>query len=199
VHAAPAVSCANAYAKKPHTSIQVQRRQSGLPCAMVYGLFRALPGETRLACHRRRADTSAQFDTSHWGVRTTRLCRPLQPRSSVAAFASIAPRPAFRDECAYAPLVGRDGNRSEGDLPSRSSATAATHWHDGQISKMLSRFICGRDVSPLGRKQAAASTELNIILRDAAKTPLLKMTSEIASQALQYDGEAAAASGRRRG
>src|ERR1700694_3014546 len=30
---------------KTHTSIQVQRRQSGLPCAMVYGLFRALPGD----------------------------------------------------------------------------------------------------------------------------------------------------------
>jgi hypothetical protein len=31
----------------------------------------------------------------------------------------------------------------------------------------------------------AASTELSIILRDAAKTPLLRMTSEIASQALR--------------
>src|SRR6266702_3119239 len=30
---------------KTHTSIQVQRRQSGLPCAMVYDLLRALPGE----------------------------------------------------------------------------------------------------------------------------------------------------------
>src|SRR6266478_5996501 len=30
---------------KAHTSIQVQRRQSGLPCAMVYDLLRALPGE----------------------------------------------------------------------------------------------------------------------------------------------------------
>src|ERR1700736_4494586 len=31
--------------KKTHTSIQVQRRQSGFPCAVVYGLFRALPGD----------------------------------------------------------------------------------------------------------------------------------------------------------
>ena len=37
--------------KKAHTSIQVQRRQSGLPCAVVYGLLRALPGD-RLSCHR---------------------------------------------------------------------------------------------------------------------------------------------------
>jgi hypothetical protein len=31
--------------EKTHTSIQVQRRQSGLPCAVVYGLFRARPGD----------------------------------------------------------------------------------------------------------------------------------------------------------
>ena len=40
--------------KNAHTSIQVQRRASGLPCAVVYGLLRALPGE-RLFCHRRNA------------------------------------------------------------------------------------------------------------------------------------------------
>ena len=44
VHAAPAVSCASC-TQKTHTSIQVQRRQSGLPCAVVYGLLRAPPGE----------------------------------------------------------------------------------------------------------------------------------------------------------
>src|SRR6266404_2696255 len=31
--------------RSAHTSIQVQRRTSGLPCAVVYGLLRALPGE----------------------------------------------------------------------------------------------------------------------------------------------------------
>jgi hypothetical protein len=30
---------------KTHTSIQVQRRQSGFPCAVGYDLFRALPGD----------------------------------------------------------------------------------------------------------------------------------------------------------
>src|ERR1700680_1150626 len=44
VRAAPAVSRAMLLGKT-HTSIQVQRRQSGLPCAVVYGLFRALPGD----------------------------------------------------------------------------------------------------------------------------------------------------------
>jgi len=68
------------------------------PVQWFYDLLRALPGETRLVCHRRRADTSAQLDTSHWGVRTTRLRRPLQPRSSVAALASTAPRPNVSDD-----------------------------------------------------------------------------------------------------
>ena len=44
VRAAPAVSCAKEK-QKTHTSIQVQRRQSGFPCAMGYGLLRALPGD----------------------------------------------------------------------------------------------------------------------------------------------------------
>jgi len=32
---------------------QVQRRHSGLPCAVGYGLLRALPGELCFDCHRR--------------------------------------------------------------------------------------------------------------------------------------------------
>ncbi len=44
MHAAPAVSCARMH-EKTHTSIQVQRRQSGFPCAVAYGLFRALLGD----------------------------------------------------------------------------------------------------------------------------------------------------------
>ena len=59
-----------------------------------YGLLRALPGETWLVCHRHPRDAKhhRELDTSHWGIRTTRLHRPRQPRSSVAAIASIAPR-----------------------------------------------------------------------------------------------------------
>ena len=102
--------------KKTHMSIQVQRKQSGLPCAMVLRLIFVLsPVRPGLVCHRRQRDTKyhRQLDTCHWGVRTTRLCRTRRPRSSVAASASIAPRPAFRDECAYAPLVGRDGRNKQ--------------------------------------------------------------------------------------
>ncbi len=42
MHAAPAVSCAR-MCKEAHTSIQVQRRQSGIPCAMVLRLMPRSP------------------------------------------------------------------------------------------------------------------------------------------------------------
>jgi hypothetical protein len=48
VHAAPAVPCTKGD-KKTHTSIQVQRRQSGLPCAMVLQLISCSPRRD-LAC-----------------------------------------------------------------------------------------------------------------------------------------------------
>ena len=38
--------------KRARMSIPAQRRHPGIPCTMVYGLFRALPGD-RLCCHRR--------------------------------------------------------------------------------------------------------------------------------------------------
>src|ERR1700761_6878965 len=47
VRAAPAVSCAKAE-KKTHTSIQVQRKQSGLPCAMVLTVSFVLSSVTGL-------------------------------------------------------------------------------------------------------------------------------------------------------
>ena len=79
VRAAPAVSCAMC-TKKTHTSIQVQRRQSGLPCAMVLRLIRALLGD-RLSCHRRlRSVASRELDASigapgphDFAVRVTRV------------------------------------------------------------------------------------------------------------------------------
>jgi hypothetical protein len=80
--------------EEAHTSIQVQRRQSGIPCAMVLRL---------MACSPRRrillvtvigglavspnpvglTKTSADL-TPATGARTTRFCRTLQRRSSCA-------------------------------------------------------------------------------------------------------------------
>jgi len=52
VRAAPAVSRAK-LCKKAHTSIQVQRKQSGLPCAMVLTVSFGLSPVIGLFCHRR--------------------------------------------------------------------------------------------------------------------------------------------------
>ena len=44
---------------KKHTSKSPQvSRFAGIPCAMVYDLFRVLPGETGLCCHRRLSEDS---------------------------------------------------------------------------------------------------------------------------------------------
>jgi hypothetical protein len=78
------------------------------PAQWLYGLFRALPGETWLACHRhsQEARASQELDTCHRGVRTTRLCRTLQCRSSRGTFASIAPRIQRPWRSRNAPLAG---------------------------------------------------------------------------------------------
>jgi hypothetical protein len=53
VRAAPAVSCAKC-TKQTHTSIQVQRKHSGLPRAMVLTVSFVLFSATNSFCHRRR-------------------------------------------------------------------------------------------------------------------------------------------------
>src|SRR4051812_14433906 len=84
VHAAPAVSCAN-LCEKTHTSIQVQRKHSGIPCAMALRLMARSPrrrirlvtvvGElTVLRGPVGPAKTSADL-TPATGARTTRFCR----------------------------------------------------------------------------------------------------------------------------
>jgi hypothetical protein len=88
VRAAPAVSCANGVAKA-HMSIQVQRRASGFPCAVVYGLFRDLPGEpSSLATVAREKLVLTNLAPAS-GARTTRLRRPRK----LAFVSSQAPRP----------------------------------------------------------------------------------------------------------
>jgi hypothetical protein len=102
--------CQDAHSKKRTRAYRFSGSSPAFPAQWFTAYFVLSPARPELVCHRRQRDAKhhRQLDTGHWGVRTTRLCRPRQPRSSVAAFASIAPRPAFRDECAYAPLVGRD-------------------------------------------------------------------------------------------
>jgi hypothetical protein len=63
VRAAPAVSRANGN-KETHTSIQVQRKQSGLPCAMVLTVSFGLSPVIGLSCHRRWQNYFRQLDAS---------------------------------------------------------------------------------------------------------------------------------------
>jgi hypothetical protein len=136
VRAAPAVACAKVD-RKTHTSIQVQRKQSGLPCAMVLTVYFVLsPARPDLfvtvAPQKRELLKNLMPATGASGphdltVRVTRCSSKAHPRPSLPAPTS--------ETMANAPLSGRDGARSEADLPSRSSSTAATRWHDGQINE----------------------------------------------------------------
>ena len=93
VRAAPAVSRAKVANKKRTRAYRFSGSSPAFPAQWFYSLYRALPGETWLACHRRRADTSAQLDTCHRGVRTTRFCRTLERCSSIAPSRPSLPAP----------------------------------------------------------------------------------------------------------
>jgi hypothetical protein len=126
--------------KKTHTSIQVQRRQSGLPCAMALRLISCSPRRPGLFATvtnelLRQLDASVGASGPHgFAVRNTRLRQEASPgkapfvraKMHVDAVASIASRFAFRDDCAYAPPVKRDGVTNAADLPFRSRKLAAT-------------------------------------------------------------------------
>jgi len=90
--------------KDAHTSIQVQRRHPGFPCAMVLRLISRSPRWTALlppspAGYSRQLDASIAAPGPHdFAVRVSL-------RSSVAAFASTASHPRVRD-VRNAPLVG---------------------------------------------------------------------------------------------
>src|SRR6202795_5221196 len=86
---------------------QVKPESPGTPRAMVYSLYRALPGE-RLFCHRRLARLLARLDTSTamsgphvFAVRfsSDRLSALPRPPQPVPTFVTMA----------NAPLSGRDG------------------------------------------------------------------------------------------
>ena len=139
--------CQNAQTKT-HTSIQVQRRASGLPCAMVLTAYSALSPATNSSCHRHRrisgasrpgwADITSADLTPATDARTTRLCRPQLRRSSGARRSltdkppcdvprattlSRPPHPApnVRDDGQRPSVRARDSGKYAGDLPSKKS------------------------------------------------------------------------------
>src|SRR5947209_19064271 len=89
------------------TSIQVQRRTSGLPCAMALRI-RDRPGD-RLSCHHRRLEvfTSRQLDAS------TGASDPndFAVRNSALVFRAIASTASLRTSVTIvsAPLIAGDG------------------------------------------------------------------------------------------
>jgi hypothetical protein len=100
VRAAPAVSCARMH-KEAHTSIQVQRRQSGFPCAMGYGLLRALPGDRAFlppssarTCSRTLSASVGAPGPHDFTVRNNAV-RRARTEVRANAVASTASRPTF--------------------------------------------------------------------------------------------------------
>ena len=99
VRAAPAVSCARVD-RKTHMSIQVQRRHSGLPCAMVLRLIFVLsPVRPELVCHRRSQRRSSLLGNltpaigasgpHDFAVRIRRRSSKAHPRPSLPAPTSV--------------------------------------------------------------------------------------------------------------
>jgi hypothetical protein len=133
--------------KKAHTSIQVQRKHSGIPRAMALRLMPCSPA-TNSSCHRRRrikgfvapgwADIASANLTPATGARTTRFCRTHQRRSSCApvdrsretrpatplradAAASTASPPAFLTIAIRPSCRERTGRAGSADLPDGAS------------------------------------------------------------------------------
>jgi hypothetical protein len=132
VRAAPAVSCANC-AKNAHTSIQVQRRASGLPCAMVL---------RRTSCSSRCANSFShrypRIDGWSWpgwarassadvtpatGARTTRLGRTRHALRQVST--GLVPSRRSLTQGALASVVGVPSLRSRSPKGARPATTFA--------------------------------------------------------------------------
>jgi hypothetical protein len=118
VHAAPAVSCAKVH-KKTHTSIQVQRRQSGIPRAMVLRL---------ISCSPRRpgflATVACGVASANLTPASGRQDHTTSPSASapfvIGASASTASRLASVT-IANRPSVRRDGEGYRSDLGLRKT------------------------------------------------------------------------------
>jgi hypothetical protein len=77
------------------------------PAQWFYGLFRALPGDRAFLPPSPAKVAFRELERQRRGVRTTRLRRPPQARSSTAPSASTASRPAYAT-IMIRPSVGRD-------------------------------------------------------------------------------------------
>ena len=122
VRAAPAVSCANAQAKKLHTSIQVKRRTHRHPLRNGFTAYIVLSLVRALGCHHRprRAELLANL-TPAWRRRDhTTLPYAIAGRLPDNGV-HRSPSPTVRDD-REAPLMwAGDGATSTSDLPNLTS------------------------------------------------------------------------------
>ncbi|SHL78735.1 hypothetical protein SAMN05444159_6818 [Bradyrhizobium lablabi] len=163
MRAAPAVSCAK-WCKKAHTSIQVQRRQSDIPCAMALRLMPRSPrrrirlvtviGGYRCSPARLGREKLRRLDTSNGCQDHTvlpyassvlvcvsliahRQSPPRNPVSRATLPRPPQPAPTFVT-MANAPLSGRDGERYSFDLPDRLSGIFLRRGLDSSIDERRS-------------------------------------------------------------
>ena len=111
-------------------------RSTGIPCAMVYGLYRDLLGDLGSGpCRQRDAKHHRQLDLSvgrpgprDFAVRAGHVRLTCHPRPS-------HPRPTCRDDRAYVPLH-RGGMREKivPICPTEQAPIHAADWHDGQFA-----------------------------------------------------------------
>ena len=133
--------------QQTHTNIQVQRKQSGLPCAMVLTAYNAFSPATNSSCNRRascsgqsdltagssldasngRQDHATSPSASNIVVSVSLDCsqpsfedRPACPTLRPTPKASTASRPAFVT-IASRPPEGRDNRRDASDLAKKQS------------------------------------------------------------------------------
>ena len=119
--------------KKTHTSIQGSGGNPTFPAQWLYGLYRALPGESGLVasvaceygCQRPVGMTGLRrLDANHRGVRTTRFCRTQHPSTPKAS-------PGFKSQSAEAlakaeaPFVSPPYHRSRETRPAITGAPDA--------------------------------------------------------------------------
>ena len=96
--------------KEAHTSIQVQRRQSDIPCAMVLTVSFVLSPATGLSCHRRSREAlaSQELDASVGASGPHDFAVRIGTLVSRTA-ASTASHPNVRDDGQRPSSSGRDG------------------------------------------------------------------------------------------
>jgi hypothetical protein len=147
VRAAPAVSCAN-MCKETHTSIQVQRRQSGLPCAMVLRLIPRSPRRrirlVTVANGLRLCETRSGPQILHW-LDTSNGCQ-----DHAALPSAIAPLVCAR--------ASAHGQNPPCECTSRDGAIAATA-SCSNVRDDGRRPSCGTGRQPNATDLGSASSE----------------------------------------